>query len=63
MATGDREPPFLSERRALGLLAASVLATGGYAIATGIQPLESVVFFVIFAVVFTALNYAVWRYD
>lgn len=63
MAAGAPEPPFLTERRAIGLLGAAVLATAGYAVVTGIGVLEITLFFVIFAAVFTALNYALWRYD
>lgn len=63
MAEGDAGTAFLTERRALGLLGASVLATVAYGVVTGISPLEAAVFFVIFAIVFTALNYALYRYD
>lgn len=61
MATSD--PPFLTERRLAGLLGAAVLATVAYGLVTDISWLNAVVFFVVFLVVFSILNYAVWRYD
>mgnify|MGYP000047144671 CR=1 FL=1 len=63
MAEQKPERPFMSERRAIGLLGAAVLATVAYGVVTGISLLEGAIFFVIFALVFTALNYAVWRWD
>lgn len=63
MAEQEPDRPFLSERRAIGLLGAAVIATAAYGFVTGISLLEGAIFFVIFAIVFTALNYAVWRYD
>lgn len=63
MAEADPGDPFLTERRVLGLLGASLLATVAYGVVTGISLLHGVVFFVIFALVFAGLNYAVYRYD
>ena len=61
---GDRSPnTYLSERRVLGLLGAAVVATAGYWFVTRIEPLEVVLFFLVFGVVFVALDYAVYRYD
>lgn len=59
----DQEAQFLTERRVLGLLGASLLATVGYGVVTGISLLHGAIFFFIFAVVFSVLNYAVWKYD
>jgi len=63
MAVGDPEAPFLTERRVLGLLGASLLATVAYGVVTDITLLNGVIFFVVFSVVFVGLNYAVYRYD
>lgn len=68
MATEPPEGPFLTERRVLGLIGAAVLATVAYWVVTvgfgnTIDLLQVVVFFLIFAAVFTGLNYAVHRYD
>lgn len=69
MAETEPEGRFLSERRALGLLGAAVLATAAYGVVTvylfdnPFDLLRWVIFFVVFALLFTALNYAVWRYD
>lgn len=63
MATGDRAHGFLTTRRAAGLLGASLLATVAYGVVTHIGPANAVVFFVVFVLVFTGLNYALYRYD
>jgi hypothetical protein len=63
MATEPPSGPFLTERRVLGLAGAAVVATIGYWAVTRIALLEAIVFFVIFAAVFTGLNYAIHRYD
>lgn len=63
MAGSDSEAPFLSERRVLALLGASVLATVAYGLVTDISLLNAVIFFVIFAIVFSGLNYALHRWD
>ena len=69
MAEQEPDRPFLSERRVLGLLGAAVLATVAYGLVTiylyenSFDLLRWIIFFVIFAVVFTGLNYALWRYD
>ena len=54
---------FLTERRVAGLLGAALVATAGYWFVTRIELLEGLLFFLVFAVVFSALNYAVYRYD
>lgn len=63
MARETTREPFLTERRVLGLLGAAVVATIGYWAVTRIDPLETVLFFLVFAAVFAGLNYAVYRYD
>lgn len=63
MAAGDTDPPFFSGRRVAGFIGAAVIATVAYGVVTDISPLNAVVFFVIFTLVFTGMNYAVWRYD
>ena len=63
MAAADPDGPFFTERRAAGLLGAAVVATVAYGLVTNISWLNAAIFFVIFAVVFTGLNYALWRYD
>lgn len=63
MATEPPSGTFLTERRVIGLVGAAVVATVGYWLVTRIDLLEAVVFFVIFAAVFTGLNYAIHRYD
>jgi len=63
LAESEVEGPFLTERRVVGLLGASVIATAAYGVVTRISLLEGVIFFVIFALVFAGLNYAVYRYD
>ena len=61
---GDSPPgPFLTERRVVGLLGAALLATAAYWAVTRISGLEVVLFFLVFATVFTGLNYALYRYD
>ena len=54
---------FLTERRVLGLVGASIVATAGYWLVTPIGSLEALLFFVVFLAVFAGLNYAVFRYD
>ena len=54
---------FLTERRVAGLLGAAVVATAGYWFVTRIDFLEGIVFFLVFATVFSALNYALYRFD
>ena len=63
MAEPDPHGSFLTGRRALGLLGATLIATVAYGVVTSIGPLEGAIFFVIFGAVFTLLNYAVWKYD
>lgn len=69
MADADRDTPFLSERRALGLIGAALVATIAYGfvtIALYANPFDLtrwVIFFVVFALVFTGLSYLVWRSD
>lgn len=63
MAEPDPQGRFLTERRALGLLGATLIATIAYGVVTNISLLEGVIFFVIFAAVFSLLNWAVWKYD
>lgn len=76
MAEPDPEERFLTERRTLGLLGASILATIAYQVGTAMRfesgglsftgidlGLVTVIFFLIFTAVFTLLNYAVWKYD
>lgn len=76
MAEPDPEERFLTERRTLGLVGASILATIAYQVGTAISfesggvtftgldlGLVTVIFFFIFTAVFTLLNYAVWKYD
>lgn len=63
MADHEPQGAFLTERRILGLLGASLIATVAYGLVTHFNLLEGAIFFVIFTAVFTALNYAVWRYD
>lgn len=74
-AGGSPPDPFLTERRVVGLLGAALLATVGYWVATliggamgywvveRIGGLQMVLFFLVFATVFTGLNYALYRYD
>jgi|GEM_PF-5852491 len=76
MAEPDPEERFLTERRTVGLIGASILATIAYQVGTAISlgsggmtftgfdlGLVTVIFFFIFTAVFTLLNYAVWKYD
>lgn len=63
MARDDSDGPFLTERRAVGLVGAALIATVGYWFVTRIGYVELLVFFLIFAAVFTGLNYAMYRYE
>ena len=63
MAQDPHVDQFLTERRVAGLLGAAVVATAGYWLVTRIDLLEGVLFFLVFAVVFSALNYALYRFD
>lgn len=63
MDRGGSDRSFLTERRAVGLVGAALLATAGYWFVTRIGYVELLVFFLIFAAVFTGLNYAMYRYE
>lgn len=63
MARGASDRSFLTERRAVGLVGAAFLATVGSWFVTRIGYVELLLFFLIFAAVFTGLNYAVYRYE